>query len=133
MSEELKAGKEIYLKLPYGELFTKKHSKEKTVFIAGGTGITPFLSLFNSGHFKNYASPLLYLGVKDQGYNIYNDELEIAKKMNPDFFINIVHENTQGILNIEKIYELNGSDSTYFISGPPGMIKNFKIFCWRIK
>jgi len=46
MEQQLKVGTEVWLKLPYGDLFTQPHNKANTVFIAGGTGITPFLSLF---------------------------------------------------------------------------------------
>jgi len=46
MEQQLKVGTEVWLKLPYGDLFTQPHNKTNTVFIAGGTGITPFLSLF---------------------------------------------------------------------------------------
>ena len=38
MADELKQGKIIDLKLPYGDFFQQDHSKENVVFIAGGTG-----------------------------------------------------------------------------------------------
>ena len=126
MAGELGIGKKICLKLPYGELFSKEHDKDNSVFIAGGTGITPFLSLFNSDIFCNYKNPKLYLGLKDRGYNLYSGYLDRAKTINDTFFINILHENESGILDIAKIYEETGKDATYFISGPPLMIKNFK-------
>ena len=46
MEQTLNAGSKVWLKLPYGDLFQQPHNKDLTVFIAGGTGITPFLSLF---------------------------------------------------------------------------------------
>jgi ferredoxin-NADP reductase len=64
MASELSPGKEVWLKLPYGELFSKPHPRENTVFIAGGTGVTPYLSLFTDSSFREYKNPKLYLGVK---------------------------------------------------------------------
>ena len=126
MAKELTAGKQIYLKLPYGELFTRPHSKVKTVFIAGGTGVTPYLSLFTSGGFTDYQGPKLYLGVRDKNYSIYDRELTKSKDNNPSFKIVMRYQDSEGMLSIEKIFNENGASSTYFISGPPVMIKNFK-------
>jgi predicted ferric reductase len=128
MAEELKVGKCVYLKLPYGELFSKEHNKEKTVFIAGGTGITPFLSLFTNKQFNNYINPVLYFGVKNENYNLYKSEIEIAKQINFGFQIRIFEQESDGILNIEQIFKECGSLSTFFISGPPLMIRNFRNF-----
>ncbi len=126
MSRELQPGKHLYLKLPYGELFIKSHSKENTVFIAGGTGITPFLSLFTSNNFSFYINPKLYLGVRDKNHNIYTSEIDKAKSINNSLITKIIYQDNEGMLDIKKIFEENVPDSTYFISGPPVMIKNFK-------
>src|SRR3989339_1953531 len=41
IAHELQEGKKVWLKLPYGDLFSQDHSLINCVFIAGGTGITP--------------------------------------------------------------------------------------------
>ena len=128
MANELHEGKELWLKLPYGELFSKSHNKENTVFIAGGTGVTPFLSLFASERFREYKNPLLFLGVREQKYNLYNMYIERARSINETFTSMIVDQQNEGILDIEKIHGQHGKDSTWFISGPPVMIKNFKAY-----
>ncbi len=79
MQQELKPGKLVTLKLPYGELFTQPHNKTNTVFIAGGTGITPFLSLFTHESFNEYINPHIYLGFRSNEYNIYQEELDRMK------------------------------------------------------
>ena len=126
MQKELKIGSEVTLKLPYGNLFTQAHNKENTVFIAGGTGITPFLSLFNHSSFAVYTNPVLYAGFSSQSMNLYKTELEIAQKINPNFKYTTVYEDTNGTLDIFKIYKISTPDSSFFISGPPVMIKLFK-------
>jgi len=126
MAKELFVGRKVTLKLPYGELFIKNHPKENVVFIAGGTGVTPFLSLFNHDNFREYKNAKLYLGIRNENYHIYKEEIEKARKINESFTFEIICEDKEGMLCIEKIYNNHKDTSTYFISGPPLMIKNFK-------
>ncbi|MEI7898226.1 MAG: FAD-dependent oxidoreductase [bacterium] len=126
MQQELKPGSEVTLKLPYGDLFTQPHNKTNTVFIAGGTGITPFLSLFNHSSFAEYKNPILYAGFRNHNMNLYKSELEIAQRINAQFNFIPIFEDNEGILDISKIYQSSKSESSFFISGPPAMIKSFK-------
>lgn len=128
MANELKQGSVVTLKLPYGDLFTQEHSMENTAFIAGGTGITPFLSLFSDISFSGYKNPKLYFGIRSEKFNIYQTDLENANKINPDLATLIVIEDTNGKIDIEQIFSVNGIKSTYFISGPPEMISFFRNF-----
>ena len=124
MEDQLKVGDEVWLKFPYGDLFSQPHNKENTVFIAGGTGITPFLSLFTHKSFEEYISPKIYLGFRSKDYNIYHDELE--RSLNSGTFVKSFYQDTDGVININQIFSENGTSSDYFISGPPVMIKTFK-------
>ena len=126
MAKVLKKGKTINLKLPYGELFQQEHSKDNVVFIAGGTGITPFLSAFSDPSFAEYNFPKLYFGVREQTYNIYESCLAVAKAINLKLKIIIKYQNIDGIMDIASIINENGIASTYFISGPQMMIYYFK-------
>jgi ferredoxin-NADP reductase len=122
MKDKLKIGSEVWLKLPYGDLFTQHHNKINTVFIAGGTGITPFLSLFTHDSFKEYKNPRIYLGFKSKYFNIYDDGLNLVKSCD----LKIFYENEKGFIDIDHIFSENGTKSDYFISGPPMMIKTFR-------
>ncbi len=124
MEKILKVGSEVWLKLPYGDLFSLPHNKENTVFIAGGTGITPFLSLFTNKTFDEYLNPKIYLGFKSEAYNIYQKELK--QSHNSTHTVSITYEDTDGLIDIQAISQETGIDSNYFISGPPIMIKTFK-------
>ena len=129
MALELREGKEVWLKLPYGDLFTQPHNKANTVFIAGGTGITPFLSLFTHQSFNEYADPRIYLGFRSKKYNIYKNELSsviLSTKFLGKSTSRIYYEEIDGIIDIKTIFIENGVKSDYFISGPPIMIKSFK-------
>jgi len=124
MEETLKVGSEVWLKLPYGDLFTQQHNRTNTVFIAGGTGITPFLSLFTHESFNEYINPKIYLGFRAKEFNIYQNELDHS--CNSSKSVKLYFQDIDVILDINKIFYQNGIDSTYFISGPPAMIKAFK-------
>jgi aquacobalamin reductase/NAD(P)H-flavin reductase len=126
MAEKLINGTIVDLKLPYGELFQQEHSKDDVVFIAGGTGITPFLSILNDPSFADYKSPQLYLGVREEIYNIYTPELVRAKEINPGFRVEVVYQDRDGFLNIDHMFNHKGLLATYFISGPQNMISTFK-------
>jgi predicted ferric reductase len=75
VEQQIIIGSEGWLKLPYGDLFTKPHNKINTVFIGGGTGITPFLSLFTHALFVEYINPKIYLGFHTKEYNIYEEDM----------------------------------------------------------
>jgi len=126
IEEKLKTGSVVWLKLPYGDLFQQSHNKENTVFIAGGTGLTPFLSLFIHSSFSTYKKPILHAGFRNLKMNLYEKELSIAQEINPGFLKRLVYEDNDGVLNIKQILEQSKPESTFFISGPPSMIIIFK-------
>jgi ferredoxin-NADP reductase len=129
MKRRLKAGEKIWLKLPFGDLFTQDHKKENTVFIAGGTGITPYLSLFNSKIFAEYTTPHLYAGFRSRDHNLYDKEFKLAMEINPSLSITDFYEDKNGLIDIRNILATHkNGNSSFFISGPPQMIKNFKSF-----
>jgi len=133
MERQLTVGSQVWLKLPYGDLFTQFHNKNNTVFIAGGTGITPYLSLFTHESFNKYINPKIYLGFRSKEFNIYQTEIDRSwNSLIPELeavkgkFVKYFYEDTDGLIDIKLIYKENGVESNYFISGPPTMIKIFK-------
>jgi ferredoxin-NADP reductase len=124
MINTIKVGSEVWLKLPYGDLFTQNHNKVNTVFIAGGTGITPFLSLFTHDTFKEYSNPMGYLGFRSRSHNIYEYELNFLKKERTKIY----YEDFNGMIDINSVFLENSISSDYFLSGPPAMINKFKHF-----
>ncbi len=126
MEQLLHMGSEVWLKLPYGNLFTQDHNKTNTVFIAGGTGITPFLSLFTHSSFNEYKNPKFYFGFRSKEYNIYNEEL--SRLCNSSKCITYFYEDIDGVIDIKSILKENSISQDYFLSGPPQMIDAFKKF-----
>ena len=126
MADHFIVGTEVWIKLAYGDLFTQDHNKNNTVFISGGTGITPFLSLFTDPSFVEYKHPKVYMGFRERSLHIYNKELELAQLSNPTMELKNFFQNIDGVIDIAQILSENSASSSFFISGPPVMIKNFK-------
>ena len=126
MANEMEVGNNVQLKLPFGDLFIQEHCKTNTVFIAGGTGITPFLSLLAAPSFSEYHDPCLYAGFRDKSVNLYQKELQQAGETNPEFQMKTYYEDKEGIINIAEVVEESDRETSFFISGPPVMIKSFK-------
>jgi NAD(P)H-flavin reductase len=123
MSDELKEGREVWVKLPYGDFIIENYVREDEVvfLIAGGTGISPFISFLkknvNNLKFKIH----LYYGIRGEKFYLYREFLEsIRNKIDLKVIV--------GMMDIDKVVEeIKIYDrSKYFISGPPLMIENFK-------
>ena len=129
--DECEVGKQVWLKFPYGE-FTL-NLEEKTVLIAGGTGISPFLSIIDSLRFTEKKNDIvLYYGVQKESHLIGLDTITQYSSYNPDFKENIfiefekTKEFRYGNLDLDLIYsELADEKQNFYISGPKNMIDTF--------
>ncbi|MGB4984460.1 MAG: iron-sulfur cluster-binding domain-containing protein [Erysipelotrichaceae bacterium] len=111
----------------YNPVFHQK----KSVYLAGGSGITPFMSMIRS-HTQlgdNHEMHLLY-GVRSLDLAIYHQELLQIEKSYPNFHYHLVlseptkdYQGATGFLNMELITKLIGNinDCTYYICGPQVM------------
>lgn len=124
MSEELKPGRKVWIKLPYGDFIVEKHiaAEQHAVFIAGGTGISPFVPFFHQV-LESGSSNLIsiYYGIRDQEHYLYH---ELLGKINAIADVHI----TEGMFDILSICNeiINLKNAVCFISGPPLMIQAFK-------
>jgi len=138
MISEMLPGKEVWLKLPYGIFNFNDTINKNVILIAGGTGISPFVSyletLLDCG--PNYNKLFLYYGVRDQGLIIYEKLIFECENKLSNFHYNIFVENgdnidgikiKKGSLKIKSIIESTKSleNPIYFLSGPKNMIINF--------
>ncbi len=130
MYQTLEAGLECWLKLPYGE-FLFPAGKHLTL-IAGGVGITPYLSLLKQMLEEKSEQPTsLYYGVRSADDYLFAGLLERCEAELPNFSKTVYCENgsmlgENGILDINAIHTTTPDDSLFYISGPPAMIVAFK-------
>ena len=138
MYNEVKSGDVLWLKLPYGSFLIPDHDAE-IVLIAGGTGITPFVSFLEYviDNQKGF-NIRLYYGVRSPEYLLFDSLLNECKKSLNNFTCHIYCEtiNNKDTLNIVKkgmlsiktiLYEtIENKNSIYYLSGPQQMILNFR-------
>lgn len=115
---------------PYGNFYEKYvfDAKRDAVFIAGGIGITPFLSMCgyeasNQTNRKTY----IYYCVKESSRADFDTEIEGYAKKNPNIKL-VTHCTTSfGFLRMDELKELPGglTNKNFFICGPSAMMLVF--------
>jgi ferredoxin-NADP reductase len=131
----LKEGDQVWVKLPYGDFVIESEENAPVILIAGGTGITPFVSFF-AGDSTTAPVRVLY-GARRSELLIYRDVLKQAKERSPNLaWQAFVEENAgenerSGRLSVDAALEAAratgaGDTATYYISGPPAMLAMFR-------
>lgn len=106
---------------PYGEFSHLAMRHRRQIWIAGGIGITPFLSMARSLSGTDYEIDL-YWGVNDRTQAYFADELEEISKRVPGFRFFLVPEDQRGFITPELISEDSRlTDVDVLIVGPPAM------------
>jgi predicted ferric reductase len=124
--KEITKGTEVGIEGPYGEFGSIDYSKEQ-IWVAGGIGITPFLSIISEiiSTKKITKKITLYYCVKNNGEAIFLDELNNSMaKINSSEIIPWFSDE-KGIIRIEDIEKTNKIfDNNFLICGPPRMMKS---------
>ena len=138
MFNDVCEGDTVWIKLPYGNLLFPDEGIE-VVLIAGGTGITPFVSYLEyiiDNQVDN--NIVLYYGVRSPQYLVFDHLLHECKmelkNFNSHIFIEknasiIISNNiNKGILSIQTILEdeTKRPNAVYYLSGPRQMILSFR-------
>jgi ferredoxin-NADP reductase len=120
---QLKKDDELILNDVFGTI----NYKGEGVFIAGGAGVTPFISILRNLHSKNEVGECkLIFANKTQGDIILEQEL---KEILGNNFINILSEEKvtgyeNGIITMDFLQDNFGGINQYFyLCGPPPMIE----------
>lgn len=132
-ARDLQTGESVFVDGPFGN-FIPNEDKDM-VFIAGGVGITPFMSILKDRVHKNLAQKItLFYGSKTEDDIIFRKDLE---NMNYDWLqkvylinniVNLKMECEQGYIreDLIKKYVKNTTGSMYYICGPEGMKETAK-------
>lgn len=103
--DDLNTGQEVLIKGPLGHFYFDNESKKikSHVFIAGGIGITPFISIIENVH-KLKLKNKIYLIYSNSGSNfIFQDDLEKITKKNSSIKIRFIDSQKEGRLNKHKL------------------------------
>ncbi len=121
MVSELKTGDLVQVEGAYGK-FTSAYSKEKEqIWIAGGIGITPFLSLIKDYYTNNVT---LYWCVTSESEAVYKDHFEKLAEKHPLFEFVLWDSSSRGHISLEDLSIRNLKDKAYLICGPNALKEN---------
>jgi propane monooxygenase reductase component len=130
---QTKEGDEITIKGPYGVLNLKKPVQPGTVFIAGGTGLAPLMSMIRSIYDEGFSEKLwLFYSIHKPDQFLFKEEFlryesEKGLKLVPSTSKpssewkwehgHVTETFQKHAINIPK-------DSQFYICGPPSMVAN---------
>ncbi|HEY4963830.1 MAG TPA: FAD-dependent oxidoreductase [Candidatus Saccharimonadales bacterium] len=138
---DLEPGNKIFLRGPFGNFIIDENYDKNVVMLAGGIGITPFMSMirFASETRSNIPMTLLYSNQSEQNIPFY-DELRLLEEKNPNFnsaFFVTNGDATQlkgarsltGRITEERLMNLtsgNFNKFTFFVCGPISFTSTMK-------
>lgn len=125
---ELKAGVDAIIEGAYG-MFNYKTGGQKQIWIAGGIGVTPFLSFIRDMDGNLNHDIDFYFTVRHPEEAVFTSEIEAAAQKNPRFKPHIRFSSTMGSLTIEHIVENAGGNVSghhVYLCGPLPMTQAFE-------
>jgi ferredoxin-NADP reductase len=143
MRDVLSVGKEVWLKLPYGDFTVQSSLTENNdvILVAGGTGVSPYMPFIRKElqNFNTQRIKCIY-GVRKPEHILFRESFEIALTDISNFSLDLFIEQScndiyikganqfTGIISLDHILSSSKllSNPVFFLSGPPIMIKSFK-------
>ncbi|MBX4206128.1 ferric reductase-like transmembrane domain-containing protein [Candidatus Microgenomates bacterium] len=121
--DNLETGETVFVEGAYGGFKFSNHYK-KQIWIAGGIGITPFLSMVTSVSVDQQVD--LYYSVKTESEFIGLEELEQISKQNKNITLIKWLSETRGRLTMEEINKTSGnlSQNIIYLCGPVAMMRS---------
>lgn len=118
----LKVGDKAKLEAPFGHFSFTKIPGKKFIWIAGGIGITPFLSMAHS--LPNDYRVDLYWSTKTKDEAVFLKELQTIAKVHPGLRLFHISTDKDGYLTAQKVAKLSDvSSSKIMLCGPLSMMK----------
>jgi predicted ferric reductase/mono/diheme cytochrome c family protein len=127
---DTKTSDHAYVDAPYGVFSFLKHDAQELLFIAGGIGITPFMSMLRYIHDEQLKRDVVLMWANKTEQDIaFKDELEKMAEMSS---LNVVHvlsrqpnwPGEKGRIDADKLkkYTSHLKEPQCFICGPPPML-----------
>ena len=122
MERELAPGREVWVKLPYGE-FTVDPGRDAVLF-AGGTGITAFTAFLGSLPAQPAHRVALFYGARTPDLFVYGDLAARRAAEVAGLEAHLVCEATEGRLSAAAAWPslVALEDPVFYLSGPPAML-----------
>ncbi|KKR31494.1 MAG: hypothetical protein UT63_C0068G0004 [Candidatus Gottesmanbacteria bacterium GW2011_GWC2_39_8] len=126
---DLREGVTVSVWGPYGNFGERFLSKKNAVFVAGGIGISPFLSMAKSETAKQSEKNIsIFYSVKNSSEAVYDNELKTLSWSHPNIRYKPNISEINGRLTAEQIKETVTEIGKYliFLCGPPLMMMSLE-------
>ncbi|HJO92974.1 MAG TPA: FAD-binding oxidoreductase [Victivallales bacterium] len=123
----LQKGTNAHVEGGYG-MFNYKSGRKNQLWIAGGIGITPFMSWVRDFQNDRHFNITLYHTIRTATDGLFAEEIKNIAEDNNNFEAIFIHTQENGRLNVDKILK-NGitiDDKEIYMCGPGSMISSFK-------
>jgi predicted ferric reductase len=123
LNETLRPGTPAKAVGPFGG-FDYRHGGRDQIWIAGGIGITPFMSWIRSVDATFDRRVDFYYSVRRRADALYLDEIDAAAREHPSFHPTLVETDREGLLTAEKTANgrAPGTEEWVYMCGPPPMM-----------
>lgn len=123
----LKVGSLVFVEGPYGTFGQGERTANREIWIAGGIGITPFMSLARDWK-RNNREADLYLCSKTPEEAIYLSELTSLTQYNSGLKVIPYYSGKDGRLSVNKVEELSGplTNRQIYICGPVPLMQSLR-------
>ena len=120
----LEVGADAVVEGPYGSFSHRNVPERGQVWLAGGIGVTPFLSMARSLGNRGGPAVDFYYCVEHEAEAHFSDELRAVGERREDFRVFLVPRDEAGLITAERIEEQSGdlASRAFLICGPPAMI-----------
>jgi predicted ferric reductase len=124
----LEEGAEAVVEGPYGSFSHRSVPGREQIWLAGGIGVTPFLSMARSLRYANEPAVDLYYCVEHAEEAHFLDELQAVAARRGDFRVFLVPRDEVGFLTAERLARESGDLAArdILICGPPAMIESLR-------
>jgi predicted ferric reductase/mono/diheme cytochrome c family protein len=124
----LEEGADAVVEGPYGFFSHGDLPGRKQIWLAGGIGVTPFLSMARSLRFANEPAVDFYYCVEHAEEAHFLDELQAVAARRDDFRLFLVPRDEVGFVTAERLATESGElpQREILICGPPAMIENLR-------
>jgi len=124
LQTSLKEGTKAKVEGAFGQFNFKKARYKKQIWLAGGIGITPFLSFIRDAN-REYNVTLVW-SVNSIDQANYKEEIENITAQNPKILFVPWDSETKGFFTIEKLYKSDTiKNHSIFICGPDVMRESY--------
>jgi ferredoxin-NADP reductase len=137
MFDEMRVGTSVWVKLPYGSFCPEMATSAPTVFVAGGTGVTPFISFLEAAAVAQATCPIhVHYGARRPDLLIYREALTAISARLPSLRLTLYAEDPAGAggdgvlpgrlsapaLLAPLVGDGAAAATVFYLSGPKAMI-----------